>query len=149
MTAWLHSHFTDLQPLGFKHSFAAEGRAALARYTLDGGESPPVDSWQAYYKFAFVRNPWDRLVSWYTMIANSPRRRLRLWKYVDENARSFDEFVRYCTATIVEPGGERKSFCFNQLDYISDASGKIIVDFVGQFERLRDDLQTVARRLDA
>ena len=61
-------------------------------------------------------------------------------------------------ATAVVPGGtwerieiERQvfySFAFNQLDYISDSNGKLIVDFVGRYENYDRDLREVLRRLE-
>src|SRR5262245_23839746 len=55
-------------------------------------------NYHRYFKFAFVRNPWERLVSWYSMIVqyskNRPRQSLdRLWQYALETARSFEEFI--------------------------------------------------------
>ena len=97
------------------------------------------------FKFAFVRHPWDRLVSWYSMImasANDPKHRQvlenRLWQYVLANATSFEEFLHNCTATIDDVDG-KKSLLFNQLDYITDATESVIVDFVGRYETLEDD----------
>jgi hypothetical protein len=95
------------------------------------------------FKFAFVRNPWERLVSWYEMIvqnsgSDSPIRPNRLWSYVVSRSNSFEEFILRCTDTIDDVDG-RKSFLYNQLDYITDDAGKVIVDFVGRFERLAAD----------
>ena len=53
----------------------------------------PKTVWDSLFKFAFVRNPWERLVSWYTMIQEQTARQayqeLRLWQYVIENGIHF------------------------------------------------------------
>jgi Sulfotransferase family len=108
--------------------------------------------WGDYFKVAFVRNPWDRLVSWYMMIVQNAEHIKAsgglngLWSYVLDNSASFEEFVCQCTATIDDTDG-KKSFLFNQLDYVSDGSGKIIVDFIGRFEALERDAAVVFERL--
>ncbi len=109
---------------------------------------PEYDS---FYKFAFVRNPWDRLVSWYTMIKdrieNRPKHQInRLWQYVSETASSFEEFIEKCTDTIDDIDG-RKSFMFNQVDYLTNETGEIIVDFVGRYEEFERDLNIVLQKL--
>ena len=43
--------------------------------------------------------------------------------------------------------GCRKSFAFNQLDYITDADDRIAVDFVGRFERIAEDFPLVCKNL--
>lgn len=115
------------------------------------------DEWSDYYKVAFVRNPWDRLVSWYTMIKEKGtmtwykrivgmRRYNDLTQYVLANATSFDEFIYKCRDTIDDIDG-RKSILYNQLDYVSDKNGNLIVDFVGRFENLSEDSQIVFQNL--
>jgi len=112
--------------------------------------------WSDYYKVAFVRNPWDRLVSWYMMITQVSGSLVKqgdthninkLWKYVLENSTSFESFLYNCTATIDDQDGE-KSFLFNQLDYVTDNSGKIIVDFIGRFESLNHDALQMFNQLN-
>ncbi len=111
-----------------------------------------------YFKFAFVRNPWDRLVSWYSMIVQkAPRltpaeaarpdsRHNRLWHYVLSNSNTFEEFIRNCTATIDDIDG-RKSFCSNQLDYVTDEEGRMIVDEICRFESFDADGGRMLARL--
>lgn len=117
-----------------------------------------LDGWDGYYRFAFVRNPWDRLVSWYCMI-DRPRRALAegtplppsterwllrhpLPRHVLEDAPTFEEFVTRCVGEF-RVRGAIYSFTRNQLDYLATKDGKLLVDFVGKFERLHEDLAAV------
>jgi hypothetical protein len=114
----------DLRPLCFKHDGATEGIAEL-------GE----DEWKKYFKFAFVRNPWDRMVSWYSMIINTPEKVTKLRLYARNNSTNFEEFLRNCTDSISDDDGIQ-SFSKNQLDYLIDGNGKLAVDYIGRFESL-------------
>ena len=107
--------------------------------------------WASCFKFAFVRNPWDRLVSWWSMIdgareLSSATPRNRFASYVLQRARNFEEFISCCTDEIVENDG-RKHIFRNQIDYLVDSNGTVIVDFIGRFERLQAGFDEVTSRL--
>ncbi len=139
LAAALTSSLPHVRPFLGTHDHASQARDALG------------DAFWSYFRFAFVRNPWDRLVSWYSMIVQQSRGRPReslhrLWRYVLDTSSTFDEFVLRCTDTIDDVDG-RKSFLYNQLDYLSDAEGNLLVDFVGRYESLDADARQVFRRL--
>ena len=120
----LHTAIADLAPFLGTHD-----HVAWATQHLD---------FQSYFKAAFVRNPWDRLVSWYCMIREQQTSTNRFWEYVRNRANSFDDFLLHCTDTIDDHDG-RKSILYNQVDYLSDERGRLLVDFVGRFEALAAD----------
>ena len=60
-------------------------------------------------------------------------------------ARTFEEFLR-CDEQVDDPDG-RKWIYRNQLDYLTDAEGRWLVDFVGRFERLPEDASMLARQV--
>jgi chondroitin 4-sulfotransferase 11 len=124
-----------------KHCFAAEFRQMCTPAQWDGA-----------FKFAFVRNPWDRLVSWWSMIdayRDAFRRGARMnrfFTYVLENSATFEEFILNCQADIADPDG-RKCILRNQLDYLTDSDGRLLVDYIGRFENLAADFTAVTRQL--
>ncbi len=85
-----------------------------------------------YFKFAFVRNPWDRLVSEY--------------KYRGYPVKV--DFKTYLFKRFPAPGWT-DLYCHvvPQYDFLHDESGRLLVDFVGRYERLQEDFDRVCVRL--
>lgn len=61
--------------------------------------------------------------------------------YVRECAPTFEAFVRHAATGM----GERTTW--NELDYVSDAGGRMLLDFIGRYETLQDDVGYLRRRL--
>ncbi|HET7586527.1 MAG TPA: sulfotransferase family 2 domain-containing protein [Gammaproteobacteria bacterium] len=86
-----------------------------------------------YFKFAFVRNPWSRVVSMY--------------KYMGFHRHcDFATFVTTRLAT--ELWEQRYWFVGPQNEYIYSQEGDLLVDFVGKFENIQADFNRVCRALD-
>ena len=133
IAAALRSAIPDATDILFTHDHARWARDHLGQ------------DYDELFKFAFVRNPWERLVSWYTMItghgrAHAVTHKNELWNYVFSQSATFEEFILNCTETIVDGDG-RRSFVYNQLDYLTDDGSNLIVNFVGRYENLELDFQ--------
>ena len=107
-----------------------------------------------YFKFTFVRNPWDRLVSLYFNKVDSSRKALRS----DLNPRGIEgrfypgmPFSEYIEAICRTPDKEANPHFRSQHLVICRQKGKkrIIADFVGRFENLEEDFSRVARQIGA
>jgi chondroitin 4-sulfotransferase 11 len=130
----LNERIPDLRRIVARHGFASLGMDEL-------------ENWDEYFKFAFVRNPWDRLVSWYSMVTTMPREGNELWRYVHDNSSNFEEFIQNCTDEVEIKEGVHYSFAYNQLDYVTDEHGNMLVDFIGRLENFDQDIQEVFRRI--
>lgn len=86
----------------------------------------------AYFKFAFVRNPWDRLVSEY--------------KYRGYPVKI--DFKTYLFKHFPSPGWtDLHTHVVPQYDFLHDESGRLLVDLVGRYENLQEDFDRVCARL--
>ena len=94
----------------------------------------PAEVFDRLFKFAFVRNPWDLLVSLYNFIPTRPTHR-----YQNHVASlSFPEFVNEWT---MRPE-------IFQARRICDRRGALLMDFVGFFEDVARDFEVVCRQVD-
>lgn len=130
-------HIPDAKNLLPRHCYAVQGIAQLGEV-----------GWKENYSFGFVRNPWSRLVSWYSMITERPSegKKNPLFEYVRSHSKNFEEFLRNCTDEVTEDIKGipyTKSVVRNQLDYFTDQNGKMAVNFIGKFEQLEIDFQKV------
>jgi len=102
----------------------------------------------ARWTFAFVRNPWDRLVSLYAYLFHVLGRHKLVYGDL-----SFVEFVRIVTDTEapIDPVGvynwQGLSQARPQTEWLTHWQGRRFVDYVGRFEHLDDDWAHVAVHL--
>lgn len=108
-----------------------------------------------YFKFCFVRNPWDRLVSCYMdkikdaqggIYQGRPNYFIRYLERrgICATEMTFEQFVE---AVCGIPDEEADSHFRSQHCYIEDHRGHILVDFAGRFETLNSDFKFVADKL--
>jgi hypothetical protein len=99
-----------------------------------------------YFKFAFVRNPWDLVVSGYHYIWYSDA---MVWWRVGVRSKplSFNDWIR--SKYFRRPPGWEKIRCYrgDQLCWITDYDGNIIADFIGRFENLQGDFDIVCDKI--
>jgi len=96
--------------------------------------------WDRCFKFAFVRNPWDRLVSLYIYILQSEDfKRSNLKRYNEvKRMDAFKEFVKDLVR--VSPATQKSR--------LVDAQGRYLVDYVGRTENLQNDFDIICDRID-
>lgn len=100
---------------------------------------------ESLFKFTFVRNPWERLVSAYFFMQQGGwRGRDRNWVARNIPFDTFDRFVKHW----VTPSNVRRHAVFRpQIDFIT-LGGQLQVDFVGRCERMQQDLTYIANRIN-
>jgi Sulfotransferase family len=93
-----------------------------------------------YFKFSFVRNPWDRLVSAYHYIIT---RRTGL-----DRVTNHDTFESFLSSFIEEPSRYLKLQYFKpQSSFLVNDKGEMPLDFLGRFETFEKDLGVVLREI--
>jgi hypothetical protein len=108
---------------GRKHITAAQIRKML-----------PDSVFIEYFKFAFVRNPWALLVSYYHFIlSDKNHKRHKKVSKMD----GFNEYLLY----------EIKRNKFNQSKFLLDKNQNTIVDYVGKFEELTKDFDDICSKI--
>ena len=91
------------------------------------------DAWDSFFKFAFVRNPFDRFISYCAFIT-----------------RDGDEFQRDSKAVmrdvLANPPHDHILF-HPQHNFITDTSGAVLADYVGRVEEMQESYDEISARI--
>lgn len=129
---------------GIHEIFWNSGHEVSKKKLLEKLDGP----YSGYFKFAFVRNPWDRLVSCYTdKIVGEGRRALTSPRGSHfYKGMPFDEFVEVVCAT---PDNKANIHFRSQHRKLCGPEGELLPDFIGRFENLAEDFAHVATTIGA
>ncbi|MEL7356075.1 MAG: sulfotransferase family protein [Cyanobacteria bacterium J06560_6] len=112
-------------------------------------------SQKGYFKFGFVRNPWDRLVSCYSdKIVNDENfsndrydkgipRAFHRYKVFKANM-PFRDFLE---AVVDIPDDDADRHWRSQYTFLSDQNRNLVPDYIGRFENLEEDFSHVFKEL--
>ena len=95
----------------------------------------PSETWDNYFKFAVVRNPWSKAVSeynWY--LRRDPK--ISFYKWV----HSLKTYLESNKITHIEEVGHN----IEQFKYIYDKNGNILVDRILRFENIKAEFNTLS-----
>ncbi len=150
----LYSRYADAHRCIFVHIPKTAGTSiAHALFNMEPRHIPCTEyekvdpeKFRRYFKFAFVRNPWDRLFSAYHYLRRGGMNNNdRAWAetYLAPY-QSFEQFVHeWVSETNI---GSWKHFR-PQLDFITDAKGHMAMDYLGRMERLDADFETICQKI--
>lgn len=110
--------------------------------TQHGNAKSPVnyllEDFKDYFTFAFARNPWDRILSWYLLINQSSHQSL------EEERLKYERFL---TLDLAAAKGDSE-FHYNQLDYLSDNEGKLLTRKIYRFEDYEREVDNMHKDLN-
>jgi Sulfotransferase family len=107
----------------------------------DAQQELAAEVFDSFYKFAFVRNPWDWQVSIYHFILREPT------SSTHNQVKALGSFSAFIQWVIDTPSPYPKGITKHQHEMITDTEGKLLVDFVGHYETLQDDFEFLRKKL--
>lgn len=131
---FFYRHCPDLRSISPQHAGIVHAQRALGA-ELD-----------AFYKFAVVRNPWDRLHSWYALLgAANPNLKEAIADPSHPYWRGFDAFLERWLSKRCEYAG-RSLPELSQSAQLSNADGELALDHIARFEHYAEEVQALCAR---
>jgi hypothetical protein len=105
------------------------------------------DEFNNYFKFAVVRNPWDRLVSAYHYLkqgGNNPTDR----KWGEDNLKNYSNFDEFVKKWINNKNLYSYIHFIPQFEFVCLSSNAHNLDYLAKFETLESDFEFIKKKLD-
>ena len=103
----------------------------------------------ALFKFTFVRNPWDRLISAYYYLRDGGRRAPADLAIAERVVRPHSSFRDFVLQFVTEENVSEIAHFRPQYEFVCMSErNRPEVDFIGRFERLEEDFERIRARLD-
>ncbi len=101
------------------------------------------EKWEESFKFCFVRNPWDRLLSQHRYFVRQGK--------IKEEDKDFKHWAkrRFAIANERDPLRKQNRHFYPASDWMKDKKGNLMeIDFIGRFENLENDFKILCDKLN-
>jgi chondroitin 4-sulfotransferase 11 len=107
------------------------------------------DQYDCYFKFTFVRNPWDRLLSCYMSKVVRSGAGMPMGKYGNVTLRRDMSFQEFAEAVCLIPDEVANAHFRSQHIFVCGGGSRkdILADYVGRFENLEEDFEIITKRI--
>jgi chondroitin 4-sulfotransferase 11 len=98
-----------------------------------------------FYSFAFIRNPYEKVLSSFNFYLNNEIRGNKSHKKIIKKLNTFENMIlnyELVSNQILE------HFKYTQSDYICDKNGKIIIDYWDYFNNINSGINVMLKRID-
>lgn len=104
-----------------------------------------------YFKFSFVRNPWDRLLSAFIFLQKGGINPLdQKWaKTYLEGIDDFEAFVLALREPAYSNDVMRSLHFYPQRKFLENWKGELEIDFLGRFESIEQDFEVIKEKLNS
>lgn len=94
--------------------------------------------------FSFVRNPWDRILSAYRFARIGGTEAMGMKNPGKYRTSEFSSFERFLYEWLSFRNPENEDFIFKpQCYFLCDLEGEVMVDYLGRYERFKEDLKII------
>jgi hypothetical protein len=97
-----------------------------------------LEKYNDYFTLGFTRNPWDRILSWYSLLHFNDQKSLA------EERKRFEKFIELDCAIDFT----KQFFHYNSLDYFSNKNGKLIVDKIFYYEDYENEIEVLFNKFN-
>jgi len=90
--------------------------------------------WNSYFKFAFVRNPWDRYISFCA--------------FMHRNNPKFHKTPELFLRRMIEKTQIQQRVLFRpQVEFICDEQNHVMLDYVGRYENFQENYDNICEKI--
>ncbi|NET30784.1 MAG: sulfotransferase family protein [Cyanothece sp. SIO1E1] len=123
------------------------GYTGIGHVTYRWYEERDLDKFERYFKFAFVRNPWDRLVSAFFHLKKGGSNAMdKHWAI--KNLAQYGDFASFVKGWLTEQSVNSWVHFIPQHKFIYDDAFNLKVDYVGRLENIQNDFSVIAKKLN-